>query len=60
LISIIDKKFLIDVLKIPEKNIEKKDRIKFEIDLLGEKKKINFKIKDLENNKIILGKNALK
>ncbi len=59
-ISLIDRNFLIEILKIPEKNLEKKERIKFEIDLLGEKKKINFKIEKLENNKIILWKNALK
>ena len=58
-ISLIDKNFLIDILKINEKSLEKKEKIKFEINLLWKKKKINFKIKNLEENKIVLWKNAL-
>ncbi len=59
-LSQVDKNFLIDIVKIPEKSIEKKDKIKLELDLLWVKKKINFKISQLKENKIILWQNALK
>ncbi len=58
--SIIDKNFLIDILKISKENIEKKERIKLEIELLWETRRINFKIENIENNKIILWKDALR
>jgi len=59
-VSIIDKNFLIEVLKYPEEEIEELKSIKLEYKILWQKRETSFKIKELEWVNIILGKNALK
>ncbi len=58
-ISIVDREFLENVLKIDTKK-EKKSKILLKILLLGEEKKVNFTVKDLGSVNIILWLNALR
>ncbi|MDQ7021945.1 MAG: hypothetical protein Q9M97_00145 [Candidatus Gracilibacteria bacterium] len=58
-ISVIDKSFLKNILKIDEVKLEDK-KIRIKTDILGEIKDINFLIKELGSVNIILGLNSLK
>ena len=58
-ISIIDKKFLENILKIEKEKLDSK-KIRLKANILWEEKTINFTIKELEGVNIILGLNSLK
>jgi alpha-L-glutamate ligase-like protein len=59
LISVIDRKFLENILKIDDKNLDDK-KIQIEVNISGVNKNINFLIKDLGSVNIILGLNSLR
>jgi len=58
-ISVINRTFLRDILKIDEEKLEDK-KIRIKADILWEEKTISFLIKDLESVNMILGLNSLK
>ncbi|MCT4617497.1 MAG: DUF1704 domain-containing protein [Candidatus Gracilibacteria bacterium] len=58
--SLIDREFLLKILKIGEEEGEELKNIKLKYKILGQERETNFKIRDLDGVNIILGKTALK